>query len=159
MFTRTAWKPLLPANAPVMNACAKREADCRNGSGQRETVQGKKQKPPPRSNPALTGWAASVRIMLCLDMMHCLTPLWLLSQRTGRTGTCCTEAALILCLVIFSPQLNQQREEESSKLLKAKPARVAKLADARDLKSRAPKGAYRFNSGPGHHLTLAATCS
>ena len=28
---------------------------------------------------------------------------------------------------------------------------MAKLADARDLKSRAPKGAYRFNSGPGHH--------
>jgi hypothetical protein len=31
------------------------------------------------------------------------------------------------------------------------PARVAKLADARDLKSRVPKGTYRFNSGPGHH--------
>jgi hypothetical protein len=31
-------------------------------------------------------------------------------------------------------------------------ARVAKLADARDLKSRAPKGACRFNSGPGHHF-------
>src|SRR5438046_9894222 len=30
-------------------------------------------------------------------------------------------------------------------------ARVAKLADARDLKSRVPKGTYRFNSGPGHH--------
>src|SRR6266700_645947 len=29
-------------------------------------------------------------------------------------------------------------------------ARVAKLADARDLKSRVPKGTYRFNSGPGH---------
>ena len=34
------------------------------------------------------------------------------------------------------------------------PARVAKLADARDLKSRAPKGAYRFDSDPGHHLTV-----
>ncbi len=34
-------------------------------------------------------------------------------------------------------------------------ARVAKLADARDLKSRVPKGTYRFNSGPGHHLTPA----
>ncbi len=30
-------------------------------------------------------------------------------------------------------------------------ARVAKLADARDLKSRVPKGTYRFNSDPGHH--------
>ena len=35
------------------------------------------------------------------------------------------------------------------------PARVAKLADARDLKSRVSKETYRFNSGPGHHLTLA----
>jgi hypothetical protein len=31
------------------------------------------------------------------------------------------------------------------------PARVAKLADARDLKSRVSKETYRFNSGPGHH--------
>ena len=31
------------------------------------------------------------------------------------------------------------------------PARVAKLADARDLKSRVPKGTYRFDSGPGHN--------
>ena len=31
-------------------------------------------------------------------------------------------------------------------------ARVAKLADARDLKSRVPKGTYRFDSGPGHQL-------
>jgi PilZ domain len=29
---------------------------------------------------------------------------------------------------------------------------VAKLADARDLKSRVPKGTYRFNSGPGHYI-------
>src|SRR5438093_11976717 len=29
-------------------------------------------------------------------------------------------------------------------------ARVAKLADARDLKSRVPRGTYRFDSGPGH---------
>src|SRR5213080_2348249 len=29
-------------------------------------------------------------------------------------------------------------------------ARVAKLADARDLKSRVPKGTYRFDYGPGH---------
>jgi hypothetical protein len=36
-------------------------------------------------------------------------------------------------------------------------ARVAKLADARDLKSRVSKETYRFNSGPGHHLTLAIT--
>ena len=35
-------------------------------------------------------------------------------------------------------------------------ARVAKLADARDLKSRVPKGTYRFDSDPGHHLTLAS---
>ena len=33
------------------------------------------------------------------------------------------------------------------------PARVAKLADARDLKSRVSKETYRFNSGPGHHST------
>src|SRR5437763_15549492 len=33
-------------------------------------------------------------------------------------------------------------------------ARVAKLADARDLKSRVPKGTYRFNSGPGHQASL-----
>src|SRR5205807_7837446 len=33
-------------------------------------------------------------------------------------------------------------------------ARVAKLADARDLKSRVPKGTYRFNSGPGHHAFI-----
>ena len=32
-------------------------------------------------------------------------------------------------------------------------ARVAKLADARDLKSRVPKGTYRFNSGPGHQTS------
>ena len=32
------------------------------------------------------------------------------------------------------------------------PARVAKLADARDLKSRVPKGTYRFDSGPGHQV-------
>ena len=32
------------------------------------------------------------------------------------------------------------------------PARVAKLADARDLKSRVSKETYRFNSGPGHHI-------
>src|SRR5215469_18316161 len=30
-------------------------------------------------------------------------------------------------------------------------ARVAKLADARDLKSRVPNRTYRFDSGPGHH--------
>src|SRR5271169_2827115 len=30
------------------------------------------------------------------------------------------------------------------------PARVAKLADARDLKSRVLNGTCRFNSGPGH---------
>ena len=35
------------------------------------------------------------------------------------------------------------------------PARVAKLADARDLKSRVPKGTYRFDSDPGHHLDFA----
>ena len=33
---------------------------------------------------------------------------------------------------------------------------MAKLADARDLKSRVSKETYRFDSGPGHHLTLAA---
>jgi hypothetical protein len=32
---------------------------------------------------------------------------------------------------------------------------VAKLADARDLKSRVSKETYRFDSGPGHHLSLA----
>ena len=31
-------------------------------------------------------------------------------------------------------------------------ARVAKLADARDLKSRVLKGTYRFDSDPGHQL-------
>ena len=31
-------------------------------------------------------------------------------------------------------------------------ARVAKLADARDLKSRVPRGTYRFDSGPGHQV-------
>ena len=36
-------------------------------------------------------------------------------------------------------------------------ARVAKLADARDLKSRVSKETYRFNSGPGHHLALICT--
>ena len=30
-------------------------------------------------------------------------------------------------------------------------ARVAKLADARDLKSRDSKESYRFDSDPGHH--------
>ena len=35
-------------------------------------------------------------------------------------------------------------------------ARVAKLADARDLKSRGAKAPYRFDSDPGHHVTLAA---
>src|SRR6185437_5568959 len=34
--------------------------------------------------------------------------------------------------------------------LEAAHARVAKLVDARDLKSRAPQGACRFESGPGH---------
>src|SRR5712691_8098563 len=34
-----------------------------------------------------------------------------------------------------------------------KNARVAKLADARDLKSRVPKGTYRFNSDPGHQCS------
>jgi hypothetical protein len=33
------------------------------------------------------------------------------------------------------------------------PARVAKLADARDLKSRVSKETYRFDSGPGHHAS------
>ena len=33
----------------------------------------------------------------------------------------------------------------------AQMARVAKLADARDLKSRVSKETYRFDSGPGHH--------
>ena len=33
---------------------------------------------------------------------------------------------------------------------------MAKLADARDLKSRVQKGTYRFDSGPGHQVTLAA---
>jgi hypothetical protein len=37
------------------------------------------------------------------------------------------------------------------KPLQTNVARVAKLADARDLKSRVPKGTYRFDSGPGHH--------
>ena len=33
-------------------------------------------------------------------------------------------------------------------------ARVAKLADARDLKSRVPRGTYRFDSGPGHQVSF-----
>ena len=36
-------------------------------------------------------------------------------------------------------------------------ARVAKLADARDLKSRAPKGAWRFDSAPGHQHSVTPT--
>src|SRR5689334_23215373 len=36
-------------------------------------------------------------------------------------------------------------------------ARVAKLADARDLKSRVSKETYRFNSGPGHQNSPADT--
>src|SRR5438309_5756034 len=35
------------------------------------------------------------------------------------------------------------------------PARVAKLADARDLKSRVLNRTYRFNSGPGHQTEPA----
>ena len=35
-------------------------------------------------------------------------------------------------------------------------ARVAKLADARDLKSRGAKAPCRFDSDPGHHRSLAA---
>ena len=34
-------------------------------------------------------------------------------------------------------------------------ARVAKLADARDLKSRVPSGTYRFDSDPGHQYGSA----
>jgi hypothetical protein len=45
----------------------------------------------------------------------------------------------------------QNKQYQYNQLLKAS-ARVAKLADARDLKSRVPKGTYRFNSGPGHHI-------
>jgi hypothetical protein len=56
----------------------------------------------------------------------------------------------------ISPQSKRQAESVYSKLLKANPARVAKLADARDLKSRVPKGTYRFDSGPGHHLNRTA---
>ena len=37
-------------------------------------------------------------------------------------------------------------------------ARVAKLADARDLKSRVLNRTYRFNSGPGHQ-TKPFTCN
>ena len=36
-------------------------------------------------------------------------------------------------------------------------ARVAKLADARDLKSRVSKETYRFNSGPGHQTIAPST--
>ena len=36
-------------------------------------------------------------------------------------------------------------------------ARVAKLADARDLKSRGPKGPCRFKSGPGHQILDPST--
>ena len=39
-------------------------------------------------------------------------------------------------------------------------ARVAKLADARDLKSRVARGTYRFNSGPGHQIVeRSSLCS
>src|SRR6266550_3151664 len=54
----------------------------------------------------------------------------------------------------ISPQSKRQAESVYSKLLKANPARVAKLADARDLKSRVPKGTYRFDSGPGHQVSF-----
>jgi hypothetical protein len=45
-------------------------------------------------------------------------------------------------------------KRDALQLVDYKDARVAKLADARDLKSRVPKGTYRFNSGPGHHVKL-----
>ena len=37
-------------------------------------------------------------------------------------------------------------------------ARVAKLADARDLKSRDSKESYRFDSDPGHHAHHQTYC-
>ena len=38
-------------------------------------------------------------------------------------------------------------------------ARVAKLADARDLKSRVLNRTYRFNSGPGHQVCEILRCA
>jgi hypothetical protein len=38
-------------------------------------------------------------------------------------------------------------------------ARVAKLADARDLKSRVLNRTYRFNSGPGHQDCEILRCA
>ena len=50
----------------------------------------------------------------------------------------------------FSLQFRQRPAAGFSKLLKANDARVAKLADARDLKSRVPNGTCGFDSRPGH---------
>ena len=60
--------------------------------------------------------------------------------------------------MIRSEAAQRLRErDELIYLLRAFPARVAKLADARDLKSRVSKETYRFNSGPGHHFCWDST--
>ena len=40
------------------------------------------------------------------------------------------------------------------KMNQSQVARMAKLADARDLKSRVPNRTYRFDSGSGHHVYI-----
>src|SRR5437763_6728547 len=83
-------------------------------------------------------------------------------RRTWRT--CTQKRPRISCVTRHNPRQKEALESlhfplQSSRFQRLvygnssvfKPARVAKLADARDLKSRDPKGAYRFNSSPGHH--------
>jgi hypothetical protein len=61
--------------------------------------------------------------------------------------------------MIRSEAAQRLRErDELIYLLRAFPARVAKLADARDLKSRGAKAPYRFDSGPGHHVYWGLAC-
>jgi hypothetical protein len=55
-------------------------------------------------------------------------------------------------LLQFSLHFRQRLAAGFSKLLKANVARVAKLADARDLKSRVPNGTCGFDSRPGHQI-------
>src|SRR6266481_8990473 len=59
--------------------------------------------------------------------------------------------------------LRSTETQERSKFCKLQllhcEARVAKLADARDLKSRDSKESYRFDSDPGHHPTHSVAAS
>src|ERR1700720_281265 len=55
-------------------------------------------------------------------------------------------------LGLTSPEMLEHSKSCKIPLLHCE-ARVAKLADARDLKSRVSKETYRFDSDPGHHST------